>query len=157
MDVQAAAHEFGELARDRQTQTGTPIAPADGAIRLGEGLEELRLLRLGETDAGILDRQAEMGPALLAGRADADQHMPMLGELDRVAQQIDQHLLQAQRITFQGQGDVRSAVQHQLDAFLVCLEGTQVQRPFEHLTEVETELFELSAAGFVTRIVEDIV
>ncbi len=157
MDLEGAAHQFGELAGDRQAQAGTAIATADGAIRLGEGLEELRLLRLGQADAGVFHRQAEMGPARFADGTDADQHMAPLGELDRIAQQIDQHLLQAQRIAFQRQGNVRTAIQHQFDALLVGLDGAEIERAFEHLGQVEAQLFELGTTGFVARIVEHVV
>src|SRR5215472_5588619 len=104
-DGDLPAEEPRELAADRQAETGAPIAAAGGAVGLLERFEDDLLLILGNADTGIGDREGDhlrrAVEARFAGRPAARDppypqlHRPLLGELERVRQQVLQNLLQA--------------------------------------------------------------
>src|SRR5580704_15276321 len=76
---------------DRQTEAGAAFDLGLRAVRLLEFVENLRLVRLGNAWAGVAHRNS-VG-AIRRRRLDGD--LARVGELDRVADQIEQHLGQA--------------------------------------------------------------
>ena len=102
--VDAAAHRLGQAAHDRQAEAGAAEAARGRAVGLHEGLEQPLALLLGEADAGVGDLDAERWPP--AARSSDSRTEPCLGELERIAQQIEQDLLQPQRIADHALGHV---------------------------------------------------
>jgi hypothetical protein len=146
----------------------SPVPPkrrGDGLVGLREFLEQLRLLRGRHADAGVGDRQHQAHALLaVAGQGFGVQRQPHLagaGELDRVAQQVGQHLAQAQRVTQQpalvrqqrGVGDVAQQLQ------FLGLRGLahQQQRARGHVFQLQRQLFQLHAAGLDLGEVEHVV
>jgi len=99
---QAALHQLHQPARDGKAEAGATIAAAGRGLALHEGLENLRHVAALDADAGVADLAAEQH--LLPGTLD---HLHAYGdaarrrELDRVVEQLDQHLAQAQCIAHQ--------------------------------------------------------
>ena len=114
--AQFAAHQGHQTLADGQPQAGAAEAPRDARIGLREALEQARLLLGADADAGVAHLEAQLDPlpfALLA--IDAQHHLALRGELERVAQQVDQHLLQAQRVAKELARHFGCQVEEQLD------------------------------------------
>ena len=97
-----AAHQLGELAGDGQPEPGAAVLAGGRAVHLLEGRKQPRQLLGGDADAGVFDLEVDphaverfvLGP-------DADAHAAVLGELDGVAGEVEQGLLEAQRVALQ--------------------------------------------------------
>ena len=88
-----AAQQARQVARDRQAQAGAAVLAAGGAVGLAEGLEDQVLLLGRDADAACRAPRSAMRPS--APRAHVQRHAAVLGELDRVRQQVLQDLLEA--------------------------------------------------------------
>src|SRR5207302_11302124 len=84
------AVHLDQPARDRQPQPGTLVLAADPALTLLEAFEDALGVFRRHADAGIADADAQLR-SLAFGR---DAHAAGLRELDRVAQQVQENLLQ---------------------------------------------------------------
>ena len=96
-----AAHPADELRRNGQAEAGAAELAGDGAVRLGEGLEDGPLLLERDADAGVGNGEAQEGlrgfPARVrraAGRRNLQHDRAFAGELDGVADEVDQDLAQ---------------------------------------------------------------
>ena len=98
-----ATHHARERARDLQAQAGATEAPIDGFVALAETLEQPRQRDRVHADAGVGDRKTQQGRtrgtrSTRPGRFDAidvQAHRAGLGELERIADQVEQDLLEA--------------------------------------------------------------
>ena len=89
------AHHLHQAPADRQTQAGAAELARNRRIRLLEGLEQSRLLLVGNPDSGIFHLEAEQQliTALLP-QLRAQGHVPHGGKLAGIAEQVDQYLPQ---------------------------------------------------------------
>ena len=88
-DGDVAAHHARQLARDGKAEARAAELARGGAIGLREHGEQLGLHFLRHADAGIADFHGnEIIPALDARRADRDFDAALVGELDRVGDQV---------------------------------------------------------------------
>src|SRR2546428_14095852 len=77
------------------------------------------LFRSGDSDAAIADEVVEDGRVTgLRFRFDLHEDLSALGELDRVANEVDQHLSQPSRIAHRHARDVGQDVAHELESLL---------------------------------------
>ena len=100
-----AAEQARKLAADGEAQAGAAIFSAGAGIRLLKRLEDQLLLFQGNADAGIGNLKGDNGRRVVEdgmfgapaahGRRNAEAHAALGGKLERVRQQILQHLLQA--------------------------------------------------------------
>src|SRR6185436_12533888 len=93
LDRDPAAHQVEQAAADRQAEARAAVTAADAAVGLAEALEERGQRRLVDADAGVRDGDLEED-AIVAELAvvDLDHHRALLGELDGVADQVEEHL-----------------------------------------------------------------
>ncbi|MNZ88486.1 hypothetical protein D3C78_1073810 [compost metagenome] len=153
-----AAHQIDQTLADGQAQPGSAVLARGRGVGLGEGLEQLAALRLAETDAGVDDLEAQPG-ALLAVLLpmDGDGDLALPGELDRIAQQIAQHLAEAHGVAEQPGGHIGVNVEQQLEALFLRLDHGLVGETAEHILEEELDLLEMHLAGLDLGEVEDVV
>src|SRR5262249_21962447 len=85
-----AAQEPDEVATDRQPEARASVLSRATAVDLPEFLENQVDRVRGDTDSGVTDREHHPSPFCPSAHGDA----PGLGELDGVAQQIDQNLFE---------------------------------------------------------------
>ena len=85
-----SAMHLHQPARDRQAQPGALVLAADPALTLLKALEDPLGVFRWNTDAGVADGDAQLGT--LAFRHDA--HATRFRELDGVAQQVQEDLLE---------------------------------------------------------------
>src|SRR5205823_60347 len=87
-----AAVPRDQRARYVETEAGPLETPRQTAVKLGERLEDALEVLLRDADPGVVDEQAE---AVIGVPRSADRNRAArLGELDRVRQQVIEHLLQ---------------------------------------------------------------
>ena len=92
-DRDAAAHQLGQPAHDRKAEPGAAEAPGGRAVGLGKGLEQAGRLLGGDADAGVGDRQGEAHAVVgLRQGPDMDADLAHFGELDGIADQVEQDL-----------------------------------------------------------------
>lgn len=95
-----SAHEIHQPADDRQPQAGSAIEPGRRLIGLFKSLEHAGELVRGNADTGI--RDAETQACFIGGqRVERNLHhdFALFGELYRIADQVDNDLPQAQRVS----------------------------------------------------------
>ncbi len=97
-----AVHHLGEQAADGQPQARAAETAGDRSVGLFEAAEQARA-RLGvETDARVIDAEFQAG----LQRVDRQLHPARGGELDRIGQEVRQHLGDPDRIAAIGAAGV---------------------------------------------------
>ncbi len=97
-----AAHHLRQGPDDGQAQARAAELAGDGAVALFEPAEQPGADLLREAGSGIPDRHLQGGPAVARGRgAGVDEHLPLVRELDRIADQVGDDLADAQGIADQ--------------------------------------------------------
>ena len=160
LEADLAAHEMHQLAANCQPQARAAEAPARRSVALGERLEEPGLHGGRNADARVAHRHAKgCPPARGVHPADAHRHFARVGELDRVAHEVDDHLADAARIGLERrrQPGIEFAGEDQL--FFARPPGQERQRLVDHLPEVDLAEFEPELArldlGEIENVVDD--
>ena len=147
-----------QLAADGQPQAGAAEAPGGRAVGLREGLEQARQRVGADADAGIAHPAVQLDvPGVLRGDFHAHRDLAAVGELDRVAAQVDQHLAQPRRVADQAPRQLGRGAEQQLQALLVGALRQHVGHRVDDRIEFEVDLLQLELAGFDLRHVEDVV
>src|SRR5262249_46470508 len=99
-DVDLSTHQLDDLLADRKAETRSAEAAGHRAIHLTEFFEETTAHLLRHTDAGIRNLEAQRNlPLFRPGNAvNLKRNAALLGELDAVADKIEQNLTQPRRI-----------------------------------------------------------
>ena len=157
-------HGLGKAAYDRQAESGPAEAARGRAVGLHEGLKQPFALFGGKPDAGVGDPDDEPELALRrfvpAATGQALQREPdraCLGELDGVAQKIEQDLSQPQGIAQYALGHVGRDVGCELHALGGGLRGQRLDRALDQLHRRQVEGLEIEATGLDLREIEDVV
>jgi hypothetical protein len=96
---EASAQRPAQPLRDREPEAAAAVEPCDAGVGLGVAVEQPRQGGLRDAGPGVGDLDAQAGPALgCRGRSDADRDAAALGELQRVADQVREHLAQPARV-----------------------------------------------------------
>ena len=111
-----------------------PNLPRRRTVGLAEGLED-RVLVLGrDADPGVGDGEAQhAGLAAIGVGPDGDEHVALLGELDRVAHEVDQNLAEPERIADERCGNRGIDVDEQLERLLIGAHGERPKRFVDHV------------------------
>ena len=156
-DVDGAAHEFDQALADGESEAGTAETAGGGGVGLGERHEEAGDLFLGHADAGITDGKAEVGLSGDGMRAlDIEDDLAVLGELDGVANEVEEDLPETAGVGADARGDVGVEVDDELDALLDGLLGEEVHDAFDDGVEVELLGEDLDLGGLDLGEVEDV-
>ena len=111
LDADLPAHQLDQTLADGEPQARATKAPRGGLVGLAEGLKQSRDLLGAQADAGVAHRETQPPPVLVGRsgrfvgplqRPHGQPHRAAVGELDRVADQVVQHLPQAQGIAAKG-------------------------------------------------------
>ncbi len=158
VDVDGSAHQLHQVLADREAETRAAEAARHRVVALAKRLEQLLELLLAHADAGIADRERHLH-ALGMRRAERrlHEHLARGRELDGVACDVDQHLLQPHRVADEQVGHVRRAPHHHFQR-LVADDGHQhVAHPLQQVVQREFRVFERQLAGLDLREVENVV
>ena len=152
------AHQLDETLRDGEPEPGTAVAAGGGGVDLAEGREQPVHPVLGDADPGVPNGELEAVRARPGGLGvDVDDHLAFLGELDRVRDQVEQHLPQAGRVPHDSCRHVLVDEAAQLDLLLPRTRRDDVERALDALPEIDRLLLELELARLDLRVVEDVV
>ena len=157
LDTRCAAHQLGQPACQRETESGAAGAARGRAVELLEGVEQRGLALGRNAAAGVLHDETNVQALAFVGQAfGAHAHEAALGELDGVGQQVQQRLRQPGRVAEQpvGQG---VGVDHQLEALLAGRVGHHLEAARDHRVEREVDRFQAEPAGLDLEQVEDVV
>src|SRR5581483_5653893 len=130
LDADVAVHVLYQAARDRQSQPGAAVPPRrPRAAALLEGREDALLLVGGYAGAGVAHRteQTDLGAGLFL-HLHAHHDLAVLGELDGVADQVDDDLLKAARIADQRVRHLRRNLARQVQSLGVGADSQRLQR-----------------------------
>ncbi len=158
VDADLTAHLLDQAFGNHQPQAGAPRLPGDRIVRLAERLEQRAQVLIGQADAGVLHADAQLGTvAALVFDHRADHHGAFVGELDGVADQVGQHLLEPQRIAHQRQRRVAIDKADQLQLLGVRGRAEDGQGVLDQVAQVEGHALQHQLAGFDLREVENLV
>ncbi|OFA07223.1 hypothetical protein DUGA2_05550 [Duganella sp. HH101] len=165
VDADHAAHLAHQLLRDRQPQSGAAVQARGAGVGLGEGLEQAGLLLVADPQAAVLDDEAQPDVAVAGHRGlvvalDPQFDVAARGELECVADQVDQDLAQAQRVAQQVGRHVRRRPDHQFQSALRGPPREQVGQLAQGVGQVEGQRLQFQLARFdlgeVQHVVDDL-
>src|SRR5829696_6297685 len=149
-----AVHALDDTARDGEPKAGAAVAAARAAVPL---------LELVVDGGNALGRNAGTGVAHfdgdLAGRVARYDHADAadIGELDRVAGEVDEHLAQAVAVTEHLAGHAGRHQGRDFDAFTLRPRGKELDDAFDKGVQVEGGGDDVDAPGLDLGKVEDLV
>ena len=127
------SHELDQAFRNRQPKTRPTIFACGRAVGLRKGLEQLGLHVAWDANTRVGDRHVEEG---IVGRffcqGDMDHHLAALGELDRIAHKIGQHLAHAPWVPTHPGGKARIQETGEIQPFTVGAFGQELQHILHH-------------------------
>ena len=145
-----------------------PRARVGGGIDLAEDLEEQIHLVMRNADAGVACTAkliSHRSRVVLLGAPRAGQHpaghleadLALVGELDRVADEIEQHLAQPLVVADEAGGQIVVDDVDQVEVLLAGLGREQVERFLDAGAEVERKLIQREPARLDLREIENVV
>src|SRR5271157_1834760 len=153
-----ALHELDQADGNGQAQTGAAIAAGGGGAGLREWGEYRGLLFTRDADARVGDHKVQQGlPAAAFLHAGMQRHFAPFGELDGVADEVEDDLAEPGRIAHDGFGNLRSDLANHLEVLLM---GAQRDAPdgfVESVPQIEFDGVEFDPAGLDLGEIEDVV
>ena len=133
MHVDAALHGLDQPARDRQPQSRAGMASRQGAVDLGEALEQaaFKLRRHAHARVDHLDAQHAVGIG------NAGPHPAKVSELDGVGHEIEEHLAQPHGVRLDAAGQVRLEAGVKIQSLARRLDPDQIQGLFHEFDQGE--------------------
>ena len=156
-DLNRTTQHAGEVPGDGQAKSGAAVVARGRGIGLGEGLEQAAELLLVHADPGVGDVEREArrtGWYVLAGQRKG--HAPILRELRRIAEQVDQALLELGEIGAH-RADIGRAVDDELVAVLLHQRLDDRADLLDQPGEIDLLEIDVHAAGFDLRKIENAV
>src|SRR3990172_6589867 len=153
----AATHQFHETPCNRGSEPGTAHGIGCGLIRLNEFFKDLFLHFFRNADAGIDDLEPQID--MLAGDVqdrDIDNYPAFFGELDGVADEVDQYLADQLFVTDQLIRRIRGDVMNECKTFSFSQRRQHAHYGFKHDIEIERLILDVCLARLYFGDVEDI-
>ena len=159
LDPHGAAHELAEPAADGEAEARAAEAPRRRAVDLAERLEEPALPLLGNTHAGVAHGEFEAEPPVVRRPVGAHAHhdLAAIGELHRVADEVQEDLPEPRVVADDRRRHVRRDLAGHVEALLRGGGAQQHERPLDALAEVEGARVDVHAARLDLREIEDVV
>ena len=118
LHADVAAHQFDQAARNRQAQPRAPVAPAGHQVmHLGVRRKQSTQVVGRHADTGVANFETKL--IVTAAKADGQGDAADRRELDRIGQQVAQHLGHAKRVAHHHLGQIRMGLGFQCQAFLI--------------------------------------
>ncbi len=156
--AELSTHRLHDARRDGQAEPGSAELARRRRVRLHESLEDRLVLSRRNADPGVADRKAQARRVpVLPLQVDLDHDLAKGGELDRIADKVDQHLPQPGRVCHQSVGNVGRHVQHQLKLLFARAHPQRLHQITERVTQIERSGFDLQLSRVDLGEVEDFV
>src|SRR5262249_12473577 len=129
LDPNPSTHHADETVANRQAKATASVRARDRAIGLGKRLKDLFVLFLRYPNSGIANDEMQncLGSLVFLG-CSADFDFAGVGELARVADQMEEHLTHPYRIGGHAAGRSRSDLNNPLQALLMRFERERSNR-----------------------------
>src|SRR5215213_552995 len=154
VDGDLALHPLDDAAGDGEAEAGAAVTPAELGVALLEFLEQARHAVFGDARTGVVNRKREHAAA---GLLDDHPDAAGLGELHRVAGEVDEDLAQPIPVADDARRHVRRDEGRDLDALALGFGSKELDHPLDDGTDVEGLGQEVDSAGLDLRKVEDLV
>ncbi len=153
-----AAHDPDDFLRDGEPETRPAVPARRRPVGLLEGLKNLLLPFPGDADPRVADGKSEDRiVAPVAHEFARDGHPPFGSELEGVADQVDEHLPQANGIAREFHRQIRREERLKGKTFLPCLQGKAAGDGPNKLPEIKGRFLEGHLAGLDPGQVKDVV
>ena len=137
VDPDLSAHGHGQLAADRKAQPAAAMRAGQGLVGLDKGLEQAVRLLLGQSGAGITHfKSDQVAPLVLPGPAGRNHHAALVGELDRIVDEVVQDLPDPQRVAPVMSAQAFAGFEHQLHPLAAGRDG-------EEFADLAKQVFDL--------------
>ena len=156
--AQFAAHQAHQALADGQPQARAAEAARGRGLGLREAAEDMGLVLRGDADAAVA--HGHLTQHVVIGefdRAQAQHHLADVGELDGVAAQVGEHLLQTHVVAQQAMRQGRVDVVEHLDVLGAHIGRQDHRQITQQAVEAERPRVERHLAGLGLREVEDVV
>src|SRR5450830_45714 len=157
-----AAHQGGKSSADGQAQAGATIHAAGRGLGLGKSVKDNPELSGRDADSGIADAelQRDLGTLrciFLGETVHRNDDHTGARELDRIASQVQQYLLQAQSVANQRVGDFRPHVKNGFDRFMPQADADHSRCSAQDGVQGKWCLLQPQFASFNLRVIKDVV
>lgn len=152
-DLDRAAHEAGQVHRDREAEAGAAVFARGRAVGLFEGAEESRDFLFGYADTFVADGE----PDFILHAQDRQGDRAMTAELDGVRKQVDEDLAGAHRVADDPFGQVRARAMNQFQPFFTGAIRHERNSFRCDFGQVVWPIFNIQLACFDLGKVEDVV
>ena len=161
-DRDVPSHEVQELARDRQTEAGAPIFACGAGIGLGERAEKQADLFGRNADTRVADGDMQPGHVPCLGMLPHDRlceqkDFTAMGELDGIADEIDEDLLEAVKVADDVRRDRLVDVLVEFDPLFGSRITEHGHRLLEEVFEIHGDLLKVHLRGLQLGEVEDVI
>ena len=110
-----------------------------------------------DPDTGVPHRERDLGSAVGRGGAHGYHDFSLFGELDRVADQVHEHLAQAGRVAAHRARHVGRHFREQLEMLFARPHGEEAGRGVHHFRHVERDRFKLEVLRLDLGIIENVI
>ena len=153
-----AVHQPGKAPGNGETEARAAVSAGDRGIGLMETLEQFCHLCLGHAGSAVLDRPTQgdvvAGPCSgFAGESDS----ALLGELDGVGTEVDENLLDSQRVADQVEWHVVGQRQREFQALVGRLVGQQHGDLRQQFFDIELDVFKRELSRFDLGKIQDVI
>ena len=153
-----AAHQLAQALADGEPESRAPVAARGGGIGLAERLEEATEPVRRYPDARVAHGEVDLvAGSIQRRRRHRDHDLARLGELDRVAQEVDQDLPQAPGVADEHRRHRALEEVGELQALLGGVRRQELDRLLHASGHVHRRLLELELSRFDLREVENVV
>ena len=158
LEPDATAHQLDQLCRDRQPQAGAAVAPRRRAVGLRKCLEDRNVFVRRDAEARVGHAKVQHEAVRrVRDRLDAHHDFAALGELHRIADQVDDDLAETQGVADQRAGQLGWNLAAQLEPLGMGADGEWPQRVDETVAQIEVGRRELELACLDLGEVEDVI
>ncbi len=153
LDLDRATHQLDEALADDETEPGAAELPVRRGVGLRERAEQPRAL-LGSHPDPFISHLAQEARAIPSQR---DRDRAALRKLERVADEVEQHLPETRGIADQPARHVWRDHPDERDLSLLRASGREERELLEHVVELERDALELDVPGIHLGEVEHVV
>ena len=158
MHADTTAHELHQLLGDGGAQACAAVLARCARVLLGEAFEDTFQGVGHNTDAGIVNLEVQHQ---LAGRIGATAHFQadtsVIGEFDRVGNEVEQNFAQVMRIADQTVGCIRRDAHQEAQSLLQRRGAQHGRRRVDQFVQVERGAFENQLAGLDLGKIEHVI
>ena len=153
-----AFHHLHQAFAYGEPEAGAAVFSGGGRVGLRKRLKEARALLRRHADPTVANRELQLDAVLKLFLDRHDQHyLAVIGELDRVVDQVDEDLTETQRITHQVRRNIGLRGDQELELLVLSLVTHNDGEIVERIFKLKFGLLDIQLAGFDLGEVQNVV